>query len=59
MAFNWDVILNPSLCSRINSAKNLAAGGSLKPALSEAEGRSLGMARGWPEILTILRRRKR
>ena len=46
MAFNYDVILSPSLCSRINSAKNLAAGGSLKPALSEAEGRSLGMARG-------------
>ncbi|MBA7639907.1 hypothetical protein ES703_47568 [subsurface metagenome] len=38
MAFNYDVILSP--------AKNLMAGGSLKPALSEAEGRGLGMARG-------------
>ena len=38
MVFNYDVILSP--------AKNLVAGGSLKPALSEAEGRSLGMARG-------------
>ena len=51
MAFNWDVVLS--------AAKNLVASGSLKPALSQVEGRSLGMARGRPQVLTIFERRMR